>query len=128
MTNRYFAVGIAGSIGALLRYGMTMIIPAMDNGFPLPTLVTNMIGSFILTFLAFYVFEKVKWSETLKTALSVGLIGAFTTFSAFSLETVTLVNSAEYMTAAAYVILSISGGLAMSYLGYLGQNFFGDKA
>lgn len=128
MINRYFSVGIAGSIGALLRYGMTMIIPVMDNGFPLPTLVTNMLGSFILTFLAFYLFEKVKWSETLKTALSVGLIGAFTTFSAFSLETVALINSAEYVAAAAYVILSISGGLAMSYLGYSCQNLLGDKA
>ena len=115
----YFLVGIAGIIGASLRY--LMGLPFKDtlvHGFPIATFLINMIGCFILggftTFL-----PKLKFlSPSFVTALATGLVGSFTTFSTFSVETVQLMIESKWGIAVIYILLSLWGGLLFSLLGY----------
>jgi CrcB protein len=127
MMRRFLIVGVAGAVGAGLRYGLTLIIPETDNGFPVPTLLINLIGAFLLTFAVFYLFERMTLDDVLKTAISVGLLGSFTTFSAMSLETVDLINHQQFLFALVYIALSILGGLFMSFLGYSCQKLLGER-
>lgn len=123
---KYAAVGTAGALGASARYIITVMVPA-ESGFPLATLLVNLIGAFLLTFTGFYLFQRIKIPDTLKTAVSIGFLGSFTTFSALSLETVSLLENGRLLTAAAYVLLSISGGVLMSYAGYLCHRLPGSR-
>lgn len=111
----FFAVGIGGAVGALLRFYMSNLI-SYDTGFPLATLLVNIIGCFWLSLLLSGPILKGK--PHIKLALTTGLLGSFTTFSTFSYETVTLIHDGLWEWAFLYICLSIIGGLASSYAGY----------
>ncbi|WP_442603846.1 fluoride efflux transporter CrcB [Paenibacillus sp. KN14-4R] len=114
MTTLY--IGIAGIIGALCRYGLSILAnPTNDGTFPWGTLTCNLLGSFVLGYLAFAIFKKM--SERMRTAVTTGLIGSFTTFSTFSWETVQFMQEGYYGLAFLYVSLSIGGGLLLCLLG-----------
>jgi fluoride exporter len=114
----YIYVGIAGFCGALLRYLIGLGF-AGDNGvFPFATLSINLIGSFLLAWLTTVLFVKFSWSDDVKTAISTGFVGSFTTFSTFSVETVVLFQDNHLFYAFGYVLLSFFGGLMMCRLGY----------
>ena len=115
----YFLIGIAGIIGALLRY----LVGIYFNhwwfyDFPLATFLTNLSGSFILGWLTTFLPKIKSLHPNIKTALGTGLIGSFTTFSTFSVETVKLIQASKWGTALLYVLLSLVGGLLFSWLGY----------
>jgi CrcB protein len=114
----YVAVGVAGIVGALLRY---FIGVAIDSGssmsFPLATLLINLAGCFAL---GWFTEKSSAWlglPAWLKAGIGTGLIGAFTTFSTFSVETVQLAEDHLWAQAASYVLLSLWGGLLMAWLG-----------
>jgi len=111
----YFYVAVFGGIGALSRYGLSLAIDA--GGFPLNTLLINVTGCFFLAFVIRYVATFPKVSNALVNGLGTGLIGAFTTFSTFSVETGLLLQRGATGTAAFYVILSMSAGFASAGLG-----------
>lgn len=111
----YIAVGIGGMIGAVGRYSVSVLIDG-SSVFPYATLMVNLIGCFLLSFLLNQVAIKQRLSPELFTALGTGMIGAFTTFSTFAVETVELADSRPFM-ALGYVLLSIIGGLAFCYTG-----------
>ena len=115
----FLLVGIAGMVGAVLRYGLGVYFDHWwFYHFPLATFMINMAGSFILGWLTNFL-PKVKWLHPhIKTALGTGLIGSFTTFSTFSVETVHLISAARWGVAILYVLLSLWGGLLFSWLGY----------
>lgn len=98
-------VGFGGFIGSTLRYGLGKIPLAM--GFPLMTMLINVFGSFIIGI----AFEFIKGRESINPNLPLfaqtGLCGGFTTFSAFSLETVMLFQGKKYLAGSSYVVLSI---------------------
>lgn len=109
------AIGAAGALGALARTLIGMLIP-VTNGFPVGTFVANIVGTFILCFL---VEKTMHWTLVNKTtydAITVGFLGSFTTFSAFSYEALTLFQSNIGM-ALLYVISSIVIGLFTGALG-----------
>lgn len=117
MTIRLFVlIGIGGMIGALARYSFSIIFAGMD-GFPYATLVVNLIGCFLLSYLLNYDKIKQRLSPEIRVALSTGVIGSFTTFSTFALETIELWSN-HGLLALTYMFLSICGGLAFCYIGY----------
>src|SRR4051812_9664562 len=113
----YLLVGIAGTIGAILRYvlGITFFT---NSPFPFATLLINLIGSFLLAWLTTNLFKNVSLSPILITAIGTGFVGSFTTFSTLSVETVTLFNNGELLLGITYVLVSLLGGLFMSRLGF----------
>ncbi|MED1204694.1 fluoride efflux transporter CrcB [Heyndrickxia acidicola] len=123
----YIIVGISAIIGALLRYWIGLAVGQWQHpNFPVATLMINLIGSFALAWLTTFVFKRNLIHSHLAAGLGTGLIGAFTTFSTFSVETVNLIHASRWGAAILYVMLSLWGGLAMSYLGFrLGSRIYG---
>ncbi|MEK4129481.1 CrcB family protein [Solibacillus sp. FSL W8-0474] len=113
----YFLVGTAGAIGAVLRYVIGILF-FTNSSFPITTLIVNLIGCFLLAWFPTSLFKRLSVSPMIRTAVSTGFIGSFTTFSAVSVETITMFQTGNVLLAAFYVFLSISGGLLMSRLGY----------
>jgi fluoride exporter len=117
------AIGLAGVAGAWLRY----IVGWALNGrfaieglapFPIGTFSANILGSFILAWFTAATLQSSRMSERMKLAVTTGFLGSFTTFSAWSVETLALLQENQWMVASAYIILSLVLGLAFSWAGY----------
>ncbi|MDM5156301.1 fluoride efflux transporter CrcB [Bacillus sp. DX1.1] len=123
---KYIAVGMGGIIGALARYGLGQWMGSTSvDTFPLATWSANMIGSFLLAFLTLYLFRMKHVSLVMTSAIGTGVIGSFTTFSTFSVETMKLLQHEAFMMAFYYVSTSVVGGLLLSLLGfYLGNMLY----
>jgi len=116
----YVLVGLAGVLGASARYGLGLLIGDLTTGpFPWPTLAINLIGSFLLGYATHFLFRTKLLHQYAITAIGTGFIGSFTTFSTFSVETVTLIQTHHVTDALLYVLISLFGGLFLSYLGYM---------
>lgn len=116
---KYLVVGIAGIIGAILRFLVGIYFSQWwFHAFPLATFMTNMLGSFTLGWLTNFLPRFKSLHPHVITALGTGLIGSFTTFSTFSVESVHLISSARWGTAILYVLLSFWGGLSFAWLGF----------
>ena len=105
--NLIIAVAVGGAIGAVGRYLVSgIVIQQMGTQFPWSTLTVNIVGSLLMGILAETV--KLTWSPTpeIKAMLTVGILGAFTTFSAFSLDVVGLFERGEFVSLVSYILLS----------------------
>ncbi len=111
---------IGGGIGSLIRYGLTLLLPA--EKFPFGTLVCNLLGCFLIGLLAGY-FSK---PSALQIGMITGLLGGFTTFSAFSYATLKLFQGGNFLAAVSHLLLSVIGGLIMTYVGYQSVTHFAD--
>ena len=112
------AIAIGGAAGSVLRYGVSQGIHALvGRGFPWGTLVVNSLGSLLIGFLFVYLVERLAVSEVLRAALFIGLLGGFTTFSTFSLETLALIEEASYIKAMVNIFISVVLCLAGAWLG-----------
>ena len=116
-------VFIGGGCGALARYGsyLLSIAVAPAIGQPAGTLSVNLLGSFLIGLSAPY-FLTTAAAADLRLFFVTGLLGGFTTFSAFSFEVVELVRNGSPGFAAAYVLLSICGGLLLAFIGFWLRN------
>ncbi len=118
-------VAVGGAFGAALRYqlGRSMtgwLGPAAMTVFPWATLAVNALGSLLMGFLAgFLAFRAPEGSEQLRLLLGVGLLGGFTTFSAFSLEMVLLIERGQLLFAVLYAFLSIALGITGLFAGLI---------
>ncbi len=102
------AVGCGGFIGAVSRYLMTMLINRMSTGaFPVATLVINILGSFLIGLLTQVVPNLYPNNKRLLLFLTTGILGGFTTFSTFSLDTVNLYQNGNTIFAILNVIISV---------------------
>jgi fluoride exporter len=113
------AIAVAGAIGTLARWGLGSWFGQRFPTFPWGTLVINVSGSFVLGVLFAALVERGIGSPTLRVALMTGLLGAYTTFSTFSLETFRLMEDGAMRSALANVALSLVLGLAAVWLGVL---------
>lgn len=114
---KLLAVGIGGFIGAILRYWMTGWVYSLLKGtFPTGTLVVNLAGSFVLGFFVGYS-EHIIMHPAVRLWVTIGILGAFTTFSTFSYETVVLLQMSSYARALLNIFLSVFLGLLAAYLG-----------
>ena len=112
--NNILLVLAGGGVGAVLRYVISLSLKNPSTGFPISTFIINVFGCFLIGIL----FEVLGTPyNNLKLLLMVGLLGGFTTFSSFGLETIELFNSGHFTTALFYVLLSNICGLAAVYLG-----------
>ncbi|MBN2282037.1 MAG: fluoride efflux transporter CrcB [Candidatus Marinimicrobia bacterium] len=112
-------VAIGGSIGAILRYLVSgMAFKIFEKMFPWGTLSVNLIGAAIIGFL-YTVFEYYEVDSNLRAFLFVGILGAFTTFSSFCLESVNLIRDGEYKYAALNILVSNISGILLVIAGIL---------
>jgi CrcB protein len=120
MISSYVAIGAGGAIGAMMRHGVNMSVVRLVGGtFPFGIMAVNILGCFAMGILV-GIFAHI-WSppSDIKSFLTTGILGGFTTFSAFSLDAVTLWERGDTLAAMMYVcfsvMLSIAGlGLGMS--------------
>lgn len=117
----YFLVGLGGALGAMARFGLGSAIGRVwTSSFPLATLVINLVGAVLMgLFIGLLARVLPAWSEPARLFIAVGVLGGFTTFSSFSLETVMLIERGHVLSAATYVLLSVVVCLAGLYLGLL---------
>lgn len=108
-------VGLGGFVGTILRYGLGRI--PIDGGFPLMTMAINILGSFLIGVIAGLAQDKEIVSPNTALFFQTGLCGGFTTFSAFSLETVVLIQNERYLASSAYVVLTVLLCLGATILG-----------
>jgi fluoride exporter len=112
------AIGIAGTLGALARYGLGgLIVSRSARAFPWETFVVNVSGSFVLGFAFTLMTEQLTTGAWLRTAVTVGFVGAYTTFSTLAYETYRLVEDGALALAAANIFGSAAAGLVAVYLG-----------
>lgn len=121
---RYAMVGIGGMIGAVGRYSMSLML-SETTGFPYATLLTNLIGCFLLSFILHHHVIKRVFSPDLFAALTIGVIGSFTTFSTVAVDVVLWFTHPSI--AVSYVLLTIFGCLLLSFCGFkVATRKFGD--
>ncbi len=113
------AIAAGGMIGAVLRYTLSAQVQTFfkTSSFPYGTLAVNIIGCFAIGVLAYLAGSR-PIEESLRLFLSVGLLGAFTTFSSFSIETLQLASAGLWLAAATNVLASNLLGLAAVWLGF----------
>ena len=110
----YFYVGLGGVAGSLLRYLVSVIATGLwGTEFPIGTLFINLSGAFLLGFITTHFVNSNRVHPYFITALSTGVIGSYTTFSTFSVETVHLFESGKYIHGLLYLIVSLIGGLLL---------------
>jgi fluoride exporter len=111
-------IALAGALGALARYGMEGFISARRPGaFPWGTFAVNVTGTFALGLLFTVLTERMTVEPWLRSALTIGFLGAFTTFSTFSLESYRLLADGAVGLAFANTLGSLAAGLGAVYLG-----------
>ena len=111
-------VALGGALGAVARYGITgWVVRGVGASFPWGTLVVNVVGSFLLGFSVRYL-EFMVASPELRAAVAVGFLGAFTTFSTYSYETVVLLQEGAWGRAATYALGSLIIGVLFVFAGF----------
>ncbi len=113
-----FWVALGGAIGAAGRYLVAMqTLRFFGPGFPWGTLTVNIVGSLAMGFLAGLFAYRMHVSPEIRMFLMTGILGGFTTFSAFSLDVSVLMERKDYMMSAFYIIGSISLSVAALFIG-----------
>jgi len=118
MIMTFLHVGLGGAIGAMLRFGVGLAMFRLTGpGFPFGVLSVNVLGSFLMGVFVIYAFQRDV--EYLNPFVMTGLLGGFTTFSAFSLDAFTLYERGEVAQAFIYVALSVLLSIAALIAGVL---------
>jgi CrcB protein len=118
--NNLLFIAAGGATGAVFRYLMSNGIHAMlGRGFPWGTLSVNISGSLVMGFLYVFMSERMDVSVEWRAGLLIGLLGAFTTFSTFSLETLNLIETGAQLKAVLNILLSVSLCIAGCWLGMI---------
>ena len=112
-------VMLGGAIGAGFRYHVGRVaLQQMGPGFPWATLIVNLLGGLLIGVLAGMAVNENAADRPLWLFMAVGVLGGFTTFSAFSLDIFLMVQRSEIAVAAAYAVASVAGSVALLFCGY----------
>ncbi|QPQ54856.1 fluoride efflux transporter CrcB [Allosphingosinicella flava] len=113
-----FLVMTGGAIGAGFRYHIgTVALHNLGPAFPWGTWIVNLLGGLLMGVLAGVLLKEGATGEPLRLFLGTGVLGGFTTFSAFSLESATMFQRGDYALAGAYAVSSVAGSVMMLFLG-----------
>ena len=116
--NHFLIVFLGGGIGAALRHGVNRLsLIWFGPGFPVGTLVVNVAGSLAMGLLIGAVATLEPVSNSMRLFLATGILGGFTTFSAFSLEAVIMVQRGQLALAGAYAVSSVAGSMMLLFIG-----------
>ena len=111
---------MGGAFGAVLRYGASLsVYSLLGRGFPYGTLFVNVSGSLLMGVLSVIMLERFNIDPEWRAAVLVGVLGSFTTFSTFSIETLNLLEQGDVMRATANIVLSVLVCLAAVWFGVL---------
>ena len=111
-------VAMGGALGAVMRYGISSgIYSWFGRSFPYGTLVVNVVGSFLIGILSILLIEKFNVSHEFRLALVVGVLGALTTFSTFSWDTLDLMQQGLMQKAMLNVLMNVVMCIAAAWLG-----------
>ena len=114
----YLIVFIGAGIGGALRHGVNVAaVRLFGYGFPFGTLIVNVVGSFLIGLLAGYFAFRPGIPQDIRLFLTTGILGGFTTFSAFSLDGALLIERHAYALAAVYIAGSVAASLVALFLG-----------
>ena len=115
----FLLVGAGGALGAMARYSFSSAVGRLwTASFPLATLLINVIGSLLMGVLVGLLARTLPgWQDAARLFVGVGILGGFTTFSAFSLDAVTLIERGEWVPAVLYGLLSVLLSVAALFLG-----------
>ena len=112
------AIAMGGAVGAVARFVLSNQVYAwFGRGFPYGTLVVNVIGSLLMGLLSVWFLERSIADPLWRAAVLVGVLGAFTTFSTFSLETFVLIESGEWLRAISNMLVSVSACVVSVWVG-----------
>jgi CrcB protein len=117
---QFLLVFIGGGLGSVARHGVNVSTARAFSGtFPLATFIVNVVGSFVMGLLAaWFAFRAdMAGSQHLRLLLTTGFLGGFTTFSTFSLDAAFLIERDAYVTALAYVAMSVALGILGLFAG-----------
>jgi len=118
MIRQLAAVAIGGAAGAVMRWLVASGVQKMAGGaFPWGTFAVNALGSFLLGFLFVWLIERSTASELVRLAITVGFLGAFTTFSTYSLESVRLLQEGAFSLAFGNIVGQVMLCLLLTWLG-----------
>ena len=114
-----FLVMLGGAIGAGFRYHLSRVaLEQRGAAFPWGTWIANLLGGLLMGLLAGIALRDGPVDDPLLLFLGVGMLGGFTTFSAFSLEAAQMIQRGELMVAAAYAVSSVAGSVMLLFIGF----------
>lgn len=114
----WIVVCLGGALGTGARYGVGLISKQLAPAWPLATLLVNVIGGFAIGFVAGLAQSRPAFPESWRLALTTGVLGGFTTFSAFSLETLLLWREGQWLVGAGNIVANVVLSLAACAAGY----------
>lgn len=118
----FLAVGCGAAIGAWTRWGLGVWLNPGPDRFPLGTFAANLGGSYLIGLAVAWTLLNPEWSPTLRLMLVTGLLGALTTFSTFSAETVTFLHQGRFSLGLIYAVVTLLGCLLTTALGWFTLN------
>jgi CrcB protein len=114
------AIAAGGAVGTLLRYWVSTGAHAvLGRGFPYGTLTVNVLGSLMMGFLYVWLLDRIVTGPVVRAFLLIGLLGGFTTFSTFSIESLNLIEAGHVLKALVNVLLSVTVCITAAGLGVL---------
>jgi len=119
--NPYLLVAVGGALGSMARYGSGVLVGKVWSAtFPLGTMLINIVGSLAMgLFIGYLTRTTPSWQGDARLFVAVGIFGGFTTFSSFSLDTISMMERGDIGQALLYVVLSVVVGIAALYGGLL---------
>jgi len=122
--NQLIAIAAGGALGAVARFGVsTGVYAMMGRSFPYGTLAVNVFGSLFMGLLYVMLIERLSLSPEFRAILLIGFLGSFTTFSTFSMETLSLIEQAQLLKAAVNIIASVALCLLATWFGIIVARF-----
>jgi fluoride exporter len=114
---RFFWICLAGAVGTGARYLVALwAAERLGSAFPFGTLIVNLVGCFAIA-AVMHAALSLSWSPTLRSAIAIGFIGGFTTYSSFNYETTRLLEEGATAAAALNAAVTVAGALAAGWLG-----------
>ncbi len=117
--NSIILVMSGGAIGAAMRFGLWRALPTSAGGWPWPTFAANVLGGLAMGVLAAWVLRGDNSAEPLRLFVGVGVLGGFTTFSAFSLEMAQMIERGQVALASGYALASVLLALGALFAGMI---------
>ena len=113
----WLAVAAGSAIGGVLRYGAARLWPMVPGSWPLSTMMVNLLGSLAIGVLSVVLAARDSATELPRLFWMVGVLGGFTTYSTFALETVYVAESGQFARAAGYAFVTLAGCIGAAWLG-----------